>query len=337
MLKSVACASGALVAVSWAYLRHIQLAPGPSRLEWDRLVFGHRGCREMAGIPENTLEAFQYAHNNGANGIELDVRLTKDKQMVIFHDSYTSPTLESEPKRLVSSFSLHELKAMRYCDDLSGETKIPTLEEAILFCKDNYLQVLIEVKERQDPKTLITNLLELYEKHGVEYMYDNTTVICFSPFVLYALRKRNPRIAVGQLHSGELLTHWASVSHIEPVPMIIERGPTRAMDVLLNWIQSVVAPWVVGVSMMLPKKHLYDHDVWLKWTRRRKCIFLWGFTNEMDVADMFTPEMRRIGVSVIVDGKYAAYGAYIQQAKEEELEARRAQKAAERERQKENW
>src|ERR1041385_827193 len=47
-------------------------------------VWGHRGCRGSGNPPENSLEAFQAAIDQGADGFELDVFLTRDDQLVIF-------------------------------------------------------------------------------------------------------------------------------------------------------------------------------------------------------------------------------------------------------------
>ena len=48
--------------------------------------FGHRGCRGL--LPENSIEAFQHAISLGVDGIELDVVVNKDKQLVISHEPY---------------------------------------------------------------------------------------------------------------------------------------------------------------------------------------------------------------------------------------------------------
>ena len=52
----------------------------------DVLVFGHRGA--MARAPMNTLASFQLAYEQGAHGIELDVQLSKDGEIIILHDFY---------------------------------------------------------------------------------------------------------------------------------------------------------------------------------------------------------------------------------------------------------
>ena len=48
------------------------------------LIIAHRG--DATSAPENTIPAFKKALNLGADGIELDVRLTKDRELVVFHD-----------------------------------------------------------------------------------------------------------------------------------------------------------------------------------------------------------------------------------------------------------
>ena len=49
-------------------------------------VFAHRGCTE-GGLRENTVEAFAEARRLGADGVELDVRLTKDGALAVHHDA----------------------------------------------------------------------------------------------------------------------------------------------------------------------------------------------------------------------------------------------------------
>jgi glycerophosphoryl diester phosphodiesterase len=50
------------------------------------LVFAHRGCH--LECPENTMESFQQAAATGVDGIETDVRLTRDRQLILFHDRW---------------------------------------------------------------------------------------------------------------------------------------------------------------------------------------------------------------------------------------------------------
>ena len=51
------------------------------------LILAHRGSQKINGFPENTIPAFQEALDLGAHGIELDIRLTADREIIVYHDS----------------------------------------------------------------------------------------------------------------------------------------------------------------------------------------------------------------------------------------------------------
>jgi glycerophosphoryl diester phosphodiesterase len=93
------------------------------------LIVAHRGARSVA--PENSIEAFLRAGELGADGVELDVRLTFDGYLVVHHDAVIAG--ETTP---INGLSLAEV---RRCDSL-----VPTLAEALEACGD--LWVDIEVK-----------------------------------------------------------------------------------------------------------------------------------------------------------------------------------------------
>ncbi len=122
------------------------------------LIIAHRGASALA--PENTLAAFRRAIADGAEGIEFDVRLSKDGAVVVFHDA----TLQrlTNRKNLVSSQTLEELqqidigswfrrrrsKANHSNDDFSAE-RIPTLIETLDFLQDFQGLIYIELKCRE--------------------------------------------------------------------------------------------------------------------------------------------------------------------------------------------
>ena len=70
--------------------------------------FAHRGF--SGKYPENTILAFQKALEEGVDGIELDVQLTKDGELVIIHDESVDRTTDG--KGLVVSYTLEELKKL---------------------------------------------------------------------------------------------------------------------------------------------------------------------------------------------------------------------------------
>ena len=77
-------------------------------------VYAHRGASHYA--PENTLPAFALAARQGADGIELDVHLTKDDQLVVIHDETVDRTTNGTG--WVKDYTLQELKTL-CADNLS--------------------------------------------------------------------------------------------------------------------------------------------------------------------------------------------------------------------------
>ncbi len=59
-------------------------------------VHGHRGCRGL--YPENTITAFEHAHSLGVDAIELDIVISKDKQVIVSHEPYFSHKFSTDPK-----------------------------------------------------------------------------------------------------------------------------------------------------------------------------------------------------------------------------------------------
>lgn len=106
------------------------------------LLVGHRGSRLHA--PENTLPAFQQAIDAGGDGVEIDVRLTADGQLVAMHDATTGATTNDERDRNVSELTLaelHELDAGAWFGDRFRGTPVPTLDEIIDALPDQALLV----------------------------------------------------------------------------------------------------------------------------------------------------------------------------------------------------
>jgi glycerophosphoryl diester phosphodiesterase len=87
------------------------------------LKIGHRGASAYA--PENTLIAFQKALEMGADGIELDVRVCKSGELVVFHD-YAMDRLKPEAY-FVRDLTLHEMRSF----PRPGGERIPTLPEVL--------------------------------------------------------------------------------------------------------------------------------------------------------------------------------------------------------------
>lgn len=108
------------------------------------MVYAHRGASAYA--PENTLPAFRLAEEQGADGIELDVHLTKDGELVVIHDEKLDRTTNGVG--LVRDYTLAELK--RFCADNGmpgfADARIPTLREVLERVRPGRMLVNIELK-----------------------------------------------------------------------------------------------------------------------------------------------------------------------------------------------
>ena len=98
------------------------------------LIVAHRGASQLA--PENTLKAFEYAIQKGADTIEFDVHLSKDNQIVIHHDYYLGRT--EFGSGFIGDYSFSELQTLdigsKFDEKFSG-TNIPNFKDVLNLAK----------------------------------------------------------------------------------------------------------------------------------------------------------------------------------------------------------
>lgn len=110
-------------------------------------IFAHRGASSQ--FPENTMIAFKQALKDGADGIELDVQLTRDYVPVIIHDETVNRTTNGHG--LVKDHTLRQLKLLnaskqQFIINEHGPIQIPTLEEFLKWIEPTHLLLNIELK-----------------------------------------------------------------------------------------------------------------------------------------------------------------------------------------------
>lgn len=174
------------------------------------LNFAHRGS--LTEAPENTLPAMMKAIDGGAQAIELDVQLTKDKELVVIHDQKLE-RFNSDYPGLIKDYTLAEIKQIDvgsvFSDEYKGTT-LSTLQEILTICPDD-LVINIEIK----------NIPIIYE--GIEDVLldcldknKRLTEIIISSFDHYALEKvqrLQPNISLGLLLYYRILKPWEYVKH----------------------------------------------------------------------------------------------------------------------------
>lgn len=153
------------------------------------LIVGHRGAKGLA--PENTLESFEVAIQNGVDMIETDVRLSKDGTAVIVHDTHL--TTEEKHRLKVLKATLPQLR--------EHDEAIATLEETIEFV-DRRVRLMIEVKRRVETDPVVSIVMHFLKKgwKPEDFMFAS-----FDYKVLKALKADLPQIDIVVLES------WSSI------------------------------------------------------------------------------------------------------------------------------
>ena len=167
------------------------------------LKIGHRGARGYE--PENTLASFQKALNMQVDGIELDVHLSADGEIIVIHDETIDRTTNG--KGFVNALSLRKLKAFRidgkydprHLAELTQQ--IPTLKEVFdLVNQDCFINIELKSYEVTDK---VVALIEKYvTKKG--WKYDQFLVSSFDWNALQQVAFLNDKIPIGVLTETDL-------------------------------------------------------------------------------------------------------------------------------------
>lgn len=155
-------------------------------------ITAHRGFSSKA--PENTEPAFSEALEIGADFIELDVQLSKDKQVVVFHDKNLSRiTGNNELLKNLDYQKLLELDYGKWFGEEFSGTKIMTLDE-VLEKFGNKINLNIEIKKNGDENETAELTVNLIEKYNC---IDSCYITSFSYNALRTVKKINPDIKTG--------------------------------------------------------------------------------------------------------------------------------------------
>ena len=155
------------------------------------LIFGHRGTPEHAR--ENTVESFALAIEHGADGIELDVRYSRDGALIIHHDDRVAPD--------AAPFIIQDLEAIK-----AASPWVPTLDEAWQAVGDTAL-FNIEIKNEigqadfDQNRRLAKDVVRWVERNQAG---DRTLISSFDGISLASVREQNDAIDTGLLATAAI-------------------------------------------------------------------------------------------------------------------------------------
>lgn len=205
-----------------------------------RRPFAHRGVHNE--YPENSMPAFQKATELNL-GIELDIHLTKDGQLVVFHDDNIKRMTGAN--EYIKLLTYNEIKQYKLNNTEYG---IPLLKDVFDLIKGK-VPILIEIKTNNNMKKLIPALKQLIDEYK-----GSVFIQSFNPFALRRCYKVMPEILRGQLSSFFVRDHlkfykkipikklfFKNFSHIDFVSYNLENLPNK----YVNKMDIPVLAWTV--------------------------------------------------------------------------------------------
>ncbi|MBE7479546.1 MAG: glycerophosphodiester phosphodiesterase [Polyangiaceae bacterium] len=150
-------------------------------------VLGHRGARREA--PENTLPAFQLAVEQGAAGVELDVRLDGDGRVIVLHDRTLERVTSGADSRDVEQLSGRELDAV----SLAGGARVPALSEVLDWAVSGGHLLNVELKrDVSERRALVWRVAKLLRAHPAAR--ERVLLSSFDPLFVRALAWLVPEV-----------------------------------------------------------------------------------------------------------------------------------------------
>ena len=203
------------------------------------LVLGHRGASAYA--PENTLAAFNLAFEQGADGIELDVTLTKDRVPVVIHDNQVDRTTDGHGDiRQMTFAEVQQLDAGCKFDQYRGE-RIPTLAQ-VLDTLGTRGKIVLEIKRwanefaNDGRERIIANVIRQAKTA------DNLIVSSFHPFSMYWIAQELPQVP------------RAFIYHTNIFPWLVQR----------SWFRSLTHPRELHINEAMATSK------YVRWAKNKK-------------------------------------------------------------------
>ena len=169
------------------------------------LLLGHRGARHAA--PENTFAAFNLALEEGADGIELDVRLNASGDVIVCHDLTLERVTEGRDRRCIHELTTRDCNAVR----LAGDERLPHLVDVLDWAERHGACLNVEIKaDGERRRRLVRAVARLTEARADS---ENLLVSCFNPVIVQLHGLFAPSIPTAWLVDSPLLCRMPLLPH----------------------------------------------------------------------------------------------------------------------------
>lgn len=203
----------------------------------------HRGLFDNIKIPENSLEAFKIAIKNN-NAIELDVHLTKDKNIIVFHDDNIQRM--TYINKNIHNISYNEIKNIKL---LNTNYNIPLLKD-VLKTVNGKVPLIIELKTDNKVGILEKELVKLLDNYKGDF-----SIKSFSTSSIKWFKRNRPNYIRG---------------------ILIRYKEKNIKDYILNHLlfNLICKPDFISCNYKLLSKHYINKY------KNKKVILAWGVTNQ---------------------------------------------------------
>ena len=214
------------------------------------VVYAHRGASEYA--PENTMSSFYLGLHMGANGIETDVRRTKDGVLILFHDRNLERVIGREGA--AEDYTFEELLSFRVQHQQSGkEDIIVRLEDFLHYFGAHDLKLALELKG----VGIEEDTYELVKKFKLE---EKVIVTSFQLDYLIKLKELYPKASAGYLtedFDDELLLKMKEIG----IGQLCPRATNLTKEKVDKWHELGFNVRAWGVKDVTIMKNAYDAGV----------------------------------------------------------------------------
>ncbi|WP_430466580.1 glycerophosphodiester phosphodiesterase family protein [Winogradskyella ouciana] len=250
-------------------------------------VQGHRGCRGL--LPENSLPAFEKAIDLGVHTLELDIAITKDKEVVVSHEPFISrftcvnPEGNEIPEEMDMAYNLYhmtheEIKQFdcgskfhpSYPEQEKLKTYKPLLSEVFEMdkVKESEVKFNIEIKSKPKyygiytphPKEYVKIVLDEIEDKG---LFNRVNLQSFDLAILEEVKKQSPKMRVALLidEDENIATKLAELSYkpeiISPYFELL-----TSHDLIMNYQDKgyKIIPWTINEEQDMFKMLRWNID-----------------------------------------------------------------------------